>query len=53
MENNPEIWKEFCHLSNVTGSLPSPWHKLEALEQLLVIKQLKPDCFMASISVSS
>lgn len=53
MEKNPDIWKEFCHLSNVTGSLPTPWNKLEPLEQLLIIKHLKPDCFTASISVGA
>ena len=51
MESNPEMWKEFCLPTNVTASLPAPWNKLEALEQLLIIKHLKPDSFMASISV--
>lgn len=53
MECNVQEWQDFCLPSNVADSLPSPWNKLEPLEQLLVIKHLKPDCFAASIVVIS
>jgi hypothetical protein len=51
MECNVQEWQDFCLPSNVADSLPSPWNKLEPLEQLLLIKHLKPDCFATSIAV--
>lgn len=51
MECNAQEWQEFCLPSHLARNLPSPWHQLEPLEQLLIIKHLKPDCFAASVNV--
>ncbi|KAK4009113.1 hypothetical protein OUZ56_014249 [Daphnia magna] len=50
MECNAQEWQEFCLPSHLARNLPSPWHQLEPLEQLLIIKHLKPDCFAASVN---
>ena len=50
IELNPQVWMDFCHQQS-SIVLPTPWHTLEPLEQLLVIKHLKPDSFMTAISV--
>ena len=52
IEKNPKEWQVFCQSSKVSETLPSPWDKLEPIEQVLVIKHLKPDFFASSMTAS-
>jgi hypothetical protein len=50
IEDNCEEWKLYCQKPECT-TLPPPWNLLEPLEQLLIVKHLKPAAFLTSVTV--